>query len=67
MWGHVAGLILADHEDFFDIYLRVSMPAVFGAARGAGSAAKELQPMLQAVLVARVIEPGFKLAPHDAR
>jgi len=44
--------------------------AVLGAARGSGSAAwfgsapKELQPVLQAMLVARVIEPASKLATH---
>lgn len=44
--------------------------AVLGAARGAGSAAwfgsapKELQPLLQAMLVARVLEPASKLATH---
>jgi transposase len=42
--------------------------AVLGAARGSGSALwfgsapKELQPLLQAMLVARVLEPGSKLA-----
>ena len=44
--------------------------AVLGAARGSGSAAwfgsapKELQPLLQAMLVARVLEPASKLATH---
>ena len=44
--------------------------AVLGAARGSGcslwfaSAPKELQPLLQAMLVARVIEPASKLATH---
>ena len=44
--------------------------AVLGAARGSGSAAwfgsapKELQPVLQAMLVARVLEPASKLATH---
>jgi transposase len=44
--------------------------AVLGAARGSGaalwfgSAPKELQPLLQAMLVARVLEPGSKLATH---
>lgn len=44
--------------------------AVLGAARGSGSTAwfgsapKELQPLLQAVLVARVLEPASKLATH---
>ena len=44
--------------------------AVLGAARGLGSAAwfgsapKELQPLLQAMLVARVLEPASKLATH---
>jgi hypothetical protein len=44
--------------------------AVLGAARGVGSAAwfgsapKELQPLLQAMLVARVLEPASKLATH---
>lgn len=44
--------------------------AVLGAARGCGaaqwfgSAPKELQPLLLAMLVARVIEPASKLATH---
>ena len=44
--------------------------AVLGAARGCGarewfaSAPKELQPLLLALLVARVIEPASKLATH---
>lgn len=44
--------------------------AVLGAARGSGSAAwfgsapKELQPLLQAMLVARLLEPASKLATH---
>lgn len=44
--------------------------AVLGAARGVGSAAwfgcapRELQPLLQALLVARVLEPASKLATH---
>ena len=44
--------------------------AVLGAARGSGSAtwfssaAQELQPLLQAMLVARVLEPASKLATH---
>jgi ribosomal protein L18 len=44
--------------------------AVLGAARGAGSivwfgsAPQELQPLLQAMVVARVIEPAAKLATH---
>ena len=44
--------------------------AVLGAARGSGStvwfssAPKELQPPLQAMLVARVLEPASKLATH---
>jgi transposase len=44
--------------------------AVLGAARGCGclqwfgSAPKELQPLLQAMLVARVLEPASKLATH---
>ena len=44
--------------------------AVLGAARGSGSAAwfgsapQELQPVLQAMLVARVLEPASKLATH---
>ncbi|MGH8805982.1 MAG: IS1634 family transposase, partial [Polaromonas sp.] len=44
--------------------------AVLGSARGSGSATwfgsapKELQPVLQAMLVARVLEPGSKLATH---
>ena len=44
--------------------------AVLGAARGSGSAAwfgsapEELQPVLQAMLVARVLEPASKLATH---
>ena len=44
--------------------------AVLGAARGVGSAAwfgcapKELQPLLHAMLVARVVEPASKLATH---
>ncbi len=44
--------------------------AVLGAARGSGSslwfgsAPKELQPLLQAMLVARVLEPASKLATH---
>ncbi len=44
--------------------------AVLGAARGSGSATwfgsapKELQPLLQAMLVARVLEPASKLATH---
>jgi hypothetical protein len=43
---------------------------VLGAARGSGSALwfgsapKELQPLLQAMLVARVLEPASKLATH---
>ena len=42
--------------------------AVLGAARGSGSslwfgsAPRELQPLLQAMLVARVLEPASKLA-----
>jgi hypothetical protein len=44
--------------------------AVLGAARGVGCAAwfgpapQELQPLLQAMLVARVLEPASKLATH---
>ena len=44
--------------------------AVLGAARGSGSsswfgsAPEELQPLLQAMLVARVLEPASKLATH---
>jgi hypothetical protein len=44
--------------------------AVLGAARGSGSsvwfasAPQELQPVLQAMLVARVLEPASKLATH---
>ena len=44
--------------------------AVLGAARGSGSATwfgsapRELQPLLQAMLVARVLEPASKLATH---
>ena len=44
--------------------------AVLGAARGSGSALwfgsapQELQPLLQAMLVARVLEPASKLATH---
>ena len=44
--------------------------AVLGATRGSGSASwfgsapKELQPLLQAMLVARVLEPASKLATH---
>jgi transposase len=44
--------------------------AALGAARGSGclqwfgSAPKELQPLLQAMLVARVLEPASKLATH---
>jgi hypothetical protein len=44
--------------------------AVLGAARGSGSAAwfgsapHELQPVLQAMLVARLLEPASKLATH---
>jgi len=44
--------------------------AVLGASRGSGSALwfgcapKELQPVLQAMLVARVLEPASKLATH---
>jgi hypothetical protein len=44
--------------------------AVLGAARGVGSTAwfgsapQELQPLLQAMLVARVLEPASKLATH---
>ena len=44
--------------------------AVLGAARGSGSslwfgsAPKELRPLLQAMLVARVLEPASKLATH---
>lgn len=44
--------------------------AVLGAARGSGSslwfgsAPKELQPVLQAMLVARLLEPASKLATH---
>ena len=44
--------------------------AVLGAARGSGSATwfgsapKELQALLQAMLVARVLEPASKLATH---
>jgi hypothetical protein len=46
--------------------------AVLGAARGSGSAQwfgsapQELQPLLQAMLVARVLEPASKLATHRA-
>ncbi len=44
--------------------------AVLGAARGSGAARwfgaapQELQPLLQAMLVARVLEPASKLATH---
>jgi transposase len=44
--------------------------AVLGSARGSGSALwfgsapQELQPLLQAMLVARVLEPASKLATH---
>ncbi len=46
------------------------MAAVLGSARGCGAAVwfagapKELQPLLLAMLVARVIEPSSKLATH---
>ncbi|MCA0241514.1 MAG: IS1634 family transposase [Proteobacteria bacterium] len=46
--------------------------AALGAARGSGcalwfgSAPKELQPVLQAMLVARLIDPASKLATHRA-
>jgi len=46
--------------------------AALGAARGSGSAQwfgsapQELQPLLQAMLVARVLEPASKLATHRA-
>ncbi len=46
--------------------------AVLGAARGSGStrwfgsAPQQLQPLLQAMLVARVLEPASKLATHRA-
>ena len=47
-----------------------NVAAVLGAARGSGSgvwfsaAPKELRPVLQAMLVARLVEPASKLATH---
>ena len=65
------GVAVASAESVFTV--QRSLPhghvaAVLGAARGCGSslwfgsAPKELQPLLQAMLVARVLEPASKLA-----
>ena len=67
------GVAVPDVEAVFSV--ERSLPhghvaAVLGAARGSGaaqwfgSAPQELQPVLLAMLVARVIEPGSKLATH---
>jgi len=67
------GVAVASVHELFSV--ERSLPhghvaAVLGAARGSGStqwfasAPAELQPLLQAMLVARVIEPASKLATH---
>ena len=67
------GVAVPDVEAVFSV--ERSLPhghvaAVLGAARGSGaaqwfgSAPQQLQPVLLAMLVARVIEPGSKLATH---
>jgi hypothetical protein len=67
------GVAVASAESVFTV--ERSLPhghvaAVLGAARGSGSsvwfgsAPQELQPVLQAMLVARLLEPASKLATH---
>lgn len=67
------GVAVASAESVFTV--ERSLPhghvaAVLGAARGSGasawfgSAPQELQPVLQAMLVARVLQPASKLATH---
>lgn len=67
------GVAVPSAESVFTV--ERSMPhghvaAVLGAARGSGSsgwfaaAPQDLQPLLQAMLVARVLEPASKLATH---
>ena len=67
------GVAVPNAEEVFSV--ERSLPhghvaAVLGAARGSGStvwfgpAPQELQPLLQAMLVARVLEPASKLATH---
>jgi len=67
------GVAVPDAESVFTV--ERSLPhghvaAVLGAARGSGSTAwfgsapQDLQPVLQAMLVARLLEPASKLATH---
>ena len=67
------GVAVADAADLFTV--ERSLPhghvaAVLGSARGCGaavwfgSAPQDLQPLLLAMLVARIIEPASKLATH---
>lgn len=67
------GVALASAEEVFTVERTLPhghVAAVLGCARGSGamnwfgSAPQELQPVLLAMLVARVISPGSKLATH---
>ena len=67
------GVAVPSAESVFTVERSVPhghVAAVLGAARGSGSsvwfgsAPKDLQPVLQAMLVARVLEPASKLATH---
>ena len=67
------GVAVASAEEVFTVERTLPhghVAAVLGCARGSGastwfgSAPKELQPVLLAMLVARVISPGSKLATH---
>lgn len=67
------GVALASAEEVFTVERTLPhghVAAVLGCARGSGamnwfgSAPKELQPLLLAMLVARVISPASKLATH---
>ena len=67
------GVAVASAADVFSIDRSLPhghVAAVLGSARGSGaavwfgSAPKELQPLLLAMLVARIVEPASKLATH---
>src|SRR3989441_3866374 len=67
------GVAVSSAEEVFTVERTLPhghVAAVLGSARGSGamtwfgSAPKELQPVLLAMLVARVISPGSKLATH---
>src|SRR4029450_13026171 len=68
-----AGVAVPSAEEVFTVERTLPhghVAAVLGSARGCGAvnwvagAPKELQPLLLAMLVARVIAPGSKLATH---